>query len=116
MKLALKITPDGVATEIDIATDELKKLQDAVDGLIQPVDFEFGSRYLTMWVNEEGLLRNDLEMNPVAFMFYSSPIMGNIIITGAPDEDGETTSLDSATEADVIKGLCEKFLSSVGQA
>lgn len=116
MKLALKITPNGVATEIDIATDELAKLQDAVDGLIQPVDFEFGSRYLTMWVNEEGLLRNDLEMNPVAFLFYSSPIMGNIIITGAPDEDGETTSLDSATELDVLKRICEKFLSSVEQA
>jgi hypothetical protein len=70
-------------------------------------------------VNEEGLLRNDLEMNPVASMFYSSPIMGNIIITGAPDEEGETTSLDSATEAVVIKELCkkfEKFLSSVEQA
>jgi hypothetical protein len=41
--------------------------------------------------------------------------MGNIIITGAPDEDGETTSLDSATELDVLKRICEKFLSSVEQ-
>jgi len=113
MKLALKITPDGVATEIDIATDELKKLQDAVDGLIQPVDFEFGSRYLTMWVNEEGLLRNDLVVNPVALAFYSSPIMGNIVITGAPDENGETTSLDSSTEVEAIKNVCDMFVGIV---
>jgi hypothetical protein len=115
VKLALKITPYGDATEIEIDTDELKKLQEAVDGLIQPVDFVFGSKYLTMWVNEEGLLRNDLVMNPVALAFHYSPIMGNIVITGAPDDSGETTSL-SSTEADAIKKLCEKLVGLVEKA
>jgi hypothetical protein len=91
-KLALMITPEGKVSELDISTDELKKLQEAVDGWIEPVSFVG----FTMWVNEEGLLRDDLVPNAVAFGMYPTPIMGNIVFTGETDDEGETLPLSEA--------------------
>lgn len=88
-KLALKIDTDGKVSTLDITENELKQLQEAVDGYIEAVNF--GS--FTMWVNEEGLLRNDLKPNPVAYGFYPQPIMGNIVFTGLSDEEGDTLPL-----------------------
>ncbi len=102
MKLALKVTVDAKIEKLDIEEDGLKKLQTAVDGYIEAVDI---SHRLTMWVNEEGLLRNDLEVNPVAFAFYSSPILGDIVFTGGTDENGDTLGLDEETEKFVRKSV-----------
>jgi hypothetical protein len=89
-KLALMITPEGKVLELDLQENELEKLQEAVQGWIEPVSFVG----FTMWVNEEGLLRDDLAPNAVAYGFYPTPIMGNIVFTGATDENGDTLPLD----------------------
>jgi hypothetical protein len=89
-KLALKIDTEGKVTTLDISENELAQLQEAVDGYIEPVTF--GG--FTMWVNEEGLLRNDLVPNPVAYGFYPRAIMGNIVFTGNSDDEGDTLPLD----------------------
>ncbi len=89
-KLALKIDTEGKVTALDITENELKQLQEAVDGYIEAVTF--GG--FTMWVNEEGLLRNDLVPNPVAYGFYPRAIMGNIVFTGNADSEGDTLPLD----------------------
>lgn len=95
-KLALMITPQGKVSKLDLnSSDELKQLQEAVDGYIEAVVL---GPDLVMWVNEEGLLRDNLDINPVAFGFYPNPIMGNIVFTGGTDSEGETIALPAKYE------------------
>lgn len=95
-KQALVVNTKAEVSIIDIAEDSLRKLQSAVDGLIQPVDID---SHVTMWVNEEGLFRNDLEMNPIGSGIYSElfgvehPIIGDIVFTGGTDEEGNTLGI-----------------------
>jgi hypothetical protein len=97
-KHALVVKADLTTELLDIADNELRKLQGAVDGLIQPVDIDT----ITMYVNEEGLLRSDLSPNYIATILmaelgYHTTIMGDVVFTGAPDEEGETTELDQTS-------------------
>jgi len=95
-KLAIMITPKGKVSKLDLnSSNELKQLQEAVDGYIEAVVL---GPDLVMWVNEEGLLRDNLDINPVAFGFYPTPIMGNIVFTGGTDDEGETLALPAKYE------------------
>lgn len=95
-KHALVVKAELTAELIDIAEQELSKLQSAVDGLIQPVEI---GQNIVMWVNEEGLLRDDLKVNYLATTIYQqlygswNPIMGDIVFTGGADENGATKTL-----------------------
>jgi hypothetical protein len=95
-KSALVVKSDLTTEVLDITENELRKLQQAVDGLIQPVDL---GPEITMWVNEEGLLRGDLVQNWIATGFMRelfssrSPIMGDVVFTGGNDEEGNTLSI-----------------------
>lgn len=103
-KLALKIDTEGNAFEVDITENELKKLQEAVDGYIEAVDLlDF-----TMWVNEEGLLRNDLNRNFIGSEVCGFTIMGDIVITGKTDENGDTIGLTSDELENLTKN-CEGY-------
>ncbi len=96
-KMAVVVKPDGDAEVIEF-TDEtgLKTLQTAVDGYIEAVnlDDEF-----VMWVNEEGLIRNDLKSNWLGAILYNevfqipNPIMGTVVFTGGADAEGYTKGL-----------------------
>ena len=96
-KVAVVVKPDGEAEVIEF-TDEtsLKTLQTAVDGYIEAVnlDDEF-----VMWVNEEGLIRNDLKSNWLGAILYNeifkipNPIMGTVVFTGGVDAEGYTKGL-----------------------
>lgn len=114
-KHALVIKADLTTQLIDIAEQELSKLQAAVDGLIQPVDL---SPEITMWVNEEGLLRDDLLPNPLGSAFMAevfnseTVIMGDIVFTGGVDEDGNTTSL-SKGDVDKISNIVRSATDAV---
>lgn len=100
-RAAIVVKADLTAEVIDLGAASLGVLQKAVDGLIQPVDL---SETITMWVNEEGLLRSDLTPNPLATAFYAevyganTPIMGDVVFTGGCDEEGNTLGL---TQEDV---------------
>ena len=58
----------------------------------------------TMWINEEGKYCG-VEPNPKATMiaegwiFAGDVIMGDVLFTGGPDDEGETTSLSEAWAA-----------------
>lgn len=104
-KHALVVKAELTAELIDIAEQELDKLQSAVDGLIQPVDL---TPTITMWVNEEGLLRNDLGLNFIATAFIAemgsnSPIMGDVVFTGGINEEGNTKSLTKGDIAELTE-------------
>ena len=82
---------------------ELKELQSAVDGYIEAIDL---NNDLTMWVNEEYLLRNEFEVNPLASALFASiggtrPIFGDVVITGGTDPEGYTLGLTANDLADL---------------
>jgi len=95
---AIVITVDGLQKDIEISEDiSLKTLQDAVGGFIQSVDL-LG---LTMWINEEGKIDN-LPFNPFATILWEAAfgktdvILGDIVLTGLPDDEGKLTSIPQA--------------------
>jgi len=108
-KLALMVTPEGKVSNLDLELNELKQLQEAVDGYIEAVSFTG----FTMWVNEEGLFRNDLKPNAVAYGFYPTPIMGNIVFTGSTDDEGETLPLNEK-DAKVIRRIAKNCRELMG--
>ena len=69
-------------------------LSDAVGGMIECV----GLKDADLWCNENGIAEG-LELNMIASAIYSeafnasSPILGNVIITGSVDDEGETLGL-----------------------
>jgi hypothetical protein len=116
-KTAVIVTTKAEVSVIDIADSSLKKLQSAVDGLIQPIDLDAD---VTMWVNEEGLLRNDLEMNDIATSLYAqmyeitNPIIGDVVFTGGTDEEGETLGL-ADDYVDAIYALVDNYKQVMSQ-
>lgn len=95
MKKALVVDSNGFSLEIDVEEDFLSKMQNAVDGLIEPIDL---TNTLTMWVNEEFLFRRSFEPNLLGTAMYQSVggdgvIMGTIVFTGGTDSDGNTMGL-----------------------
>jgi Domain of unknown function (DUF3846) len=76
---------------------DLRKMQDVVGGYIEAVrmsDTYYGS---IMWLNEEGKLKG-LEPNVIATMMVSDIIapdyiVGNVLITGDEDKEGEIMQL-----------------------
>lgn len=104
-KTALVVRADLTTQVIDIAEDGLSKLQNAVGGLIQPVDF---GNEVTMWVNEEGLLIDGMKVNYVATNLareigYETPMMGDVVFTGGVDEVGDTMALSEQASVELQK-------------
>ena len=69
-------------------------LSDAVGGMIECV----GLKDADLWCNENGISEG-LDLNMIASAIYSdafnasNPILGNVIITGSVDAEGETLGL-----------------------
>lgn len=85
----------------------LEVCQKAVGGYIEAVNLGTG---LIMWVNEEGLL-TDLDFNPLgseilAQLGQRTGVRGDIIFTGAADEEGNVQSIDAQDLQD-IKDTCD---------
>lgn len=115
-KLALVVRQDFSAERLDVAEDFLGKMQNAVDGLIQPLDL---IPNLTLWVNEEFLLRNDLGVNIFASIVYQecfrtpTLLLGDAVFTGGVDAEGETQGLTEGMIAHLTKwvaGLRESLI------
>ena len=71
----------------------LKDLQDAVGGWIEAVPHRHPD--FSAFCNEEGKI-NGLPLNSVATNFtgiHGDVLVGDVVITGPPDEEGENTSL-----------------------
>ena len=113
MKLAIKLTAEGNASIIDLMADsnELLTLQMSVGGLIEAKTLESG---YTLIMNEEGKLQG-LPVNPRAteiwlanFPNFPDVIVGDVVIAGGTDEEGEQLGLD----ADYANQLLELFAKS----
>jgi len=92
---AIVIDTDGKKSVVEFEfKNSYKTLSDAVGGYIECVGLEG----VDMWCNENGIAEG-LPLNMVASAIYyeafnaSNPILGNVIITGGADEEGETLGL-----------------------
>jgi hypothetical protein len=112
MKKALIVKPSGEyeVKEFD-DTNSLSTLQNAVGGLVQPIDILDGRA--TMWLNEEFLLLPGLEENIMASAIYEQEfnlsnqrLLGNAIFTGGTDENGFTLGLNEQM-VDLITQMAE---------
>ena len=97
MKNAIIIKTTGETEIVDFESDSLAVLQSAVGGWVQAIDLNAN---LTLWVNEEGKLE-DLPHNPLAQHYFdlrfgtgADIIVGNAVLTGGTDSNGDTLGLD----------------------
>ena len=106
---ALVITTDNTV-EVEQDTNEFVSyatLSRAVGGMIEAVTLPNG---LTLWVNEEGKM-DGLAPNVYATRLFVSAfgavdvIVGNAIVTGGADDDGETLGLTDEQVAELVAEL-----------
>lgn len=107
MRTAVQVTVDGRVQVIDLDSvdSELKTLQNAVSGWIQAIDV-VGD--MSIYLNEEGKMLG-LPINKVATQYFDDTygpnydvIVGDVVFTGLPDSEGETTGLTPEQLADVV--------------
>ena len=95
---ALWITTAGELVELEDIS--LNALQEAVGGWVQAIGLKDN---LTMWLNEEGKLMqlpHNLKGQAIWDSFFqegSDYIVGNVVLTGGADDEGETLALDDST-------------------
>lgn len=103
---ALWITTAGELVELNDIS--LTALQEAVGGWVQAIGLKDN---LTMWLNEEGKLMqlpHNLKGQAVWDAFFqegSDYIVGNIVLTGGADEDGETLGLEDYAVSALMESL-----------
>jgi hypothetical protein len=110
---AIAISTEGGITElVDVG---LETLQTAVGGYIEAVTL---SHRATLWLNEEGKLKK-LPHNPYAQQLWDNVygaktdyIVGDVVVTGGTDDEGETISLTDAQVNEIVE-LVEKVNSWV---
>ena len=115
-KVAIKVTPEFEVEILDIEENFLSTMQEAVQGLIQPVDYNDN---LTIWVNEEFYSLAEPKVNFVASSFYSAlgadtALLGNAVFTGGTDEAGEVLGLTPEMHEAILEVVAEaKFAVSL---
>lgn len=104
MKSALVIPAQGEPYKTEITDDsELEQLQKLVGGWIEyvPVCDEEGEVLFSVFCHEEGKIEG-LPLNGRANHFFKEALLeedhlvGDIVLMGPPDDDGETLALDHA--------------------
>jgi hypothetical protein len=102
----IKISTTGQITEIKEIN--LAALQEGVGGWVQAIDL---SETVVLWCNEEGKMIN-LPHNPYAQELWDEAygvktdyIVGDVVITGGTDNEGNTLGLSETDLAEVKKTL-----------
>ena len=92
---AVIISTDGHKSVVEFEIGKsYELLSNAVGGMIECVRLKDAD----LWCNENGIAEG-LELNMIASAIYSeafnasNPILGNVIITGSVDDEGETLGL-----------------------
>ena len=92
--------------------DEYNFLNTAVAGWIQAVPLAEDLEGITLWVNEEGKM-NGLPYNQLATYLwemsygFTDVIVGNAVLTGGTDDEGETLPLTDEQVSKLVKLLTE---------
>ena len=94
--------------------NELEFLQGVVGGWVQAVPLSGAFEGMVLWVNEEGKFDSSLRLNTIATDFWVQSygntdfIMGNALITGEADDEGETLGL-TPTQASTVMSMALVF-------
>ena len=110
-KKAFVVQPDGTNYIQWFQEAPLRILQEAVEGLIEPIQI---TEDLTLWVNEEGKLTGKTP-NFVATNFYTRKygagdiVVGTVVFTGGTDDEGETLGLTTETIV-LLQKVTDKLL------
>lgn len=111
-----------ISTENDIEVAEVDEisydtLYEGVNGLVELVSL---NRDVDMWVNEEGKV-NGLEPNLLATLIWNKVfpnpdvIMGNVVITGGVDEEGNTLGLSEESIQDIMALLHNGLIQAINK-
>jgi hypothetical protein len=107
MEKVVSITTDNTVEIKEVESIEYETLYEAVNGLVELVSI---NEDIDMWLNEEGKLIG-LEPNVLATLLFNKAfsqkdvIMGNIIITGGADDEGNTVGLSDSSIIDIFAML-----------
>lgn len=100
MTHVIEITTDNKVIAHNVVLS-LEYLQKSVDGYVQAIDLpaeQLDSVFVSMWLNEEGKF-SGLGVNQLATQLWNRSygatdvIVGDVVLTGGTDEDGETLEL-----------------------
>lgn len=104
MEKVMYISVDNSIEVKEIEEIEYDTLYEGVNGLVELVSL---NRDVDMWVNEEGKV-NGLEPNLLATVIWKKVfpnpdvIMGNVVITGGADSEGNTVGLSDASIMEIL--------------
>lgn len=108
-RIAVKVQQDGITAAVELPDSrELDFLQGVVGGWVQAVPLAGAFEGMTLWVNEEGKFDSSLSLNSVATAIWEQCygrtdfIMGNALITGGADDEGETLGLTPEQASTVL--------------
>lgn len=109
MVTAVKISTNGEVEKTEMEPS-LENLQKSVGGYIQVLYIEVNGEPANLYINEEGKLEN-LPVNQVAselckgFISPNDCIVGDAILLGGGDSDGNDTSVTSG----IVKWFLDNF-------
>ena len=107
MEKVISIRTDNTVEIKQVESIEYETLSTAVNGMIELVSI---SEDIDMWLNEEGKLIG-LEPNVIATMLFYQAfskfdlVMGDVIITGGSDDEGNTVGLSDSSIIDIMSML-----------
>jgi hypothetical protein len=107
MHKVLTITTDNEVNIKEVDSVEYETLYEAVNGLVELVSI---NEDVDMWLNEDGKV-NGLEPNVLATLLFNKVfpdfdvIMGDVIITGGADDEGNTVGLSDSSIIDIFAML-----------
>lgn len=78
--------------EVFPESDTLPYLQEGVGGLVDVVTVSTGFGEIDVWIDDEGLLKQSFG-NPLVSALVGGVLYGNVVITGEPDDEGNTLGL-----------------------
>lgn len=91
---AILLYADGKTSDINV-TGGYKQLQQCVGGLIDAVTNH--DEGISGYVNDEGLLIG-LPLNPIASILFGRYLVGDVVVCGAVDDDGNDTDVPEIAE------------------
>lgn len=106
MAKGIRISQDGFYSDFEYST--VKELQDGVNGYFECVSLvAINGEYLgNMWVNEMGHGLVNTPASAISFIFGgASTILGNVVVMGATDEDGNDTDINESVRQ-IIEWSC----------
>lgn len=118
MERVIYITTDNKVELQEIESIEYETLSNAVNGMVELVSLD---SEVDMWLNEEGKLIG-LEPNIIASIIWNKVfpnfdvVMGNVIITGGADDEGNTVGLSDESINDVMALVQDGIMQAINKS